>query len=234
MAKPLSTWQVIAQDIEREIKAHRLSPGDRLPTEMELARKFMVNRHTVRRALLDLQAKQVVQTTQGRGTFVRAKSVTYRLDEASQFTENLLAQNRVPSVETRIASIKRATPKIAEALEIEEGADVSFLERIGFADDEPIGISNHYFSYERFPPFLRLYQLRQSVTKTLNELGSGKYKRARTVISSRLPTGQESKLLNVPKHVPMLVTEGIDANLFGCPIGFVESRVASDRVVLEL
>lgn len=234
MAKPLSTWQAIAQDIEREIRAHRLSPGDRLPTEMDLARKFMVNRHTVRRALIHLQDQQVVQTTQGRGTFVRAPSLTYKLNEATQFTQNLRAQNRTPRVETRIASIKRATSKIADALGVEEGVDVSFIERVGYADDEPISISNHYFSYEKFPPFLRLYQSRQSITETLSDLGYGDYRRIRTVISSRLPTGQESKLLNVPKHVPMLVTEGFDTDLEGNQLSFVESRFASDRVELEL
>lgn len=230
----MSTWQAIAQQIEHDIESRHFSPGDRLPTEMVLARKFMVNRHTVRRALQYLQEQQIVETTQGRGTFVRAPSLTYALKDQTRFTQNLVSQNRLPNVETRIASIKRATLKVADALEIEIGADVTFIERIGYANEEPISISSHYFSYEKFPPFIRLYHAHQSITKTLHDLGTANYSRDRTVVTSRLPNSQECELLHVPKHVPLLITQGIDIDEHSEPIGVVESRFASDRVELEV
>ena len=230
----LSTWQEIAAHIEAAIQSNDFRSGDRLPTEMEFAREFMVNRHTVRRALLDLQQRQIVHTTQGRGTFVRKPSLHYEVGSQTRFTQNLIRQNKVPTVKTRIESIKKATPIVAEALEIEAGADVIFLERIGYANDEPICISSHYYSYERFPVFLKLYRRRQSITSTLADLGISQYSRARTSVTSRLPSSEESTYLNLPKHVPLLVTHGWDVDCNSHGLGYAEGCFASDRVELEV
>ena len=47
-------WQGIHDTLAGEIGGGRYAPGAKLPTEAELARRFGVNRHTVRRALAAL------------------------------------------------------------------------------------------------------------------------------------------------------------------------------------
>lgn len=63
---------VIAVEICRLIDAKRLSAGDRLPTELELAQRFKVSPVTVHRAMSDLAANGRVVRRRGRGTFVAA------------------------------------------------------------------------------------------------------------------------------------------------------------------
>ena len=109
-----------------------------------------------------------------------------------------------------------------------------FIERVGYANDEPISISSHYYSYNKFPPLIRMYHTHQSITKTLQSLGTGDYTRTKTLITSRLPNSQECELLNVPKHVPLLITQGVDVDAMQQPIGFIEARFASDRVDLQV
>ena len=53
------------------IERRRLRPGDRLPTERELAEEFEVSRPTVRSALQSLSAMGVVSSRKGAGTFIR-------------------------------------------------------------------------------------------------------------------------------------------------------------------
>lgn len=62
----------VAAYLEREIASRGLLPGDKLPTERELAAQLSVSRATVRSALQELESKHLLERTQGRGTLVAA------------------------------------------------------------------------------------------------------------------------------------------------------------------
>lgn len=66
--------QRVEHELERLILKSRLGPGDRLPSERELASQFGVSRTVVREAVRALAAKQLVDVGVGRGTVVRAPS----------------------------------------------------------------------------------------------------------------------------------------------------------------
>ncbi|HUO00134.1 MAG TPA: GntR family transcriptional regulator, partial [Bradyrhizobium sp.] len=54
-ASGISLWRQVGETLLQEIDQGVLSPGERLPTDADLAARFQVNRHTVRRALAHLQ-----------------------------------------------------------------------------------------------------------------------------------------------------------------------------------
>jgi GntR family transcriptional regulator, transcriptional repressor for pyruvate dehydrogenase complex len=56
--------------VRRELEAGRLGPGDRLPTERELAQRMGVSRPSLRSGLRTLQAMGVVTSRRGAGTFI--------------------------------------------------------------------------------------------------------------------------------------------------------------------
>lgn len=58
------------------IVSHRLSAGDALPSERELAERFGVSRTVIREALRSLSAKGLIETRSGRGMRVAAVSPT--------------------------------------------------------------------------------------------------------------------------------------------------------------
>lgn len=60
----------VAEQIIELIERGDLGPGDRLPSEHELAEKMEVSRPSVREALSGLQALEVVDTKIGSGTYV--------------------------------------------------------------------------------------------------------------------------------------------------------------------
>lgn len=53
-----------------EITAGRFRPGDRIPTEAELAKKFSASRTTISRAMRDLKGRGLIQRQRGGGTRV--------------------------------------------------------------------------------------------------------------------------------------------------------------------
>lgn len=62
--------QVTAQKVKEMIREQNMQPGDRLPSEGELAEMFSVSRSTVREAMKYLKAENVIEINRGSGTFV--------------------------------------------------------------------------------------------------------------------------------------------------------------------
>ncbi|MHC4885970.1 MAG: GntR family transcriptional regulator, partial [Planctomycetota bacterium] len=63
-------YQRIADAMEARIRSGEYAPGTRLPTDAAQAREHGVNQLTVRKAMLILQEKGLVERRQGRGTTV--------------------------------------------------------------------------------------------------------------------------------------------------------------------
>jgi GntR family transcriptional regulator, transcriptional repressor for pyruvate dehydrogenase complex len=66
----------LVERVKERILAGELAPGDRLPTESALAEEFGVSRTVVREAVSRLQAAGLVETFQGRGSFVLSLPAT--------------------------------------------------------------------------------------------------------------------------------------------------------------
>lgn len=62
---------LIAERITSAIVNGSLQPGDKLPSEPELARQMQVGRSSLREAIGKLQGQGVVEVRRGRGTYVR-------------------------------------------------------------------------------------------------------------------------------------------------------------------
>lgn len=228
MAIDQPLWRAISRSLESRIRARELAPGDKLPTEHELSRQFMVNRHTVRRALSDLQDKGIVESTQGRGSYVRRPSTPMRMHRRPRFTEGVRRRGGEPRTDTLKLDVRPADAAVAAALGLKMNQPVVFLERMRFVDGEPTGLSLHHFSFDRFPTFIEMYRTRGTITQTLTDSGVPDYTRRKTTISARLPTAREGELLHLPRHVPLLIHRYLNVDGLGRPLEFGESRSAAE------
>lgn len=231
---PETIWRRVAASIESKIKEQSYAPGDRLPTEAEFAREFMVNRHTVRRALNFLQEKDLIEAVQGRGTFVRRPALRYEIGRRTRFSDALRKQAVRGGSETRAIALVTPPRDVSDALGIHARAKAVYLERVGYVEDVAVSISKHYFSHERFPFFKEFYERKGSVTETLVACGVPDFIRKRTVVDARVPSAEECAILNVPKHVPLLHTRSWNVDSFDRPLEYGEALFASDRVELEI
>lgn len=89
-----------------------------------------------------------------------------------------------------------------------------------------------HFPHSRFPGLDEHFRRLGSVTLALHEYGVTDYRRASTVISSRMPTVQEARILRQSKTKPVLVTHGINVDPRDWPIEYCETRFAAERVQL--
>ena len=211
-----------------------LVPGDRLPTETDLAERFGVNRHTVRRALKHLEEEGRIEARQGRGRFVRMPAIQYQIGVRPRFSNILADQDLEPGTELLAIGVEHAAEALARTLSLRTGSKVVHVERLGLASGNPVSISSHFLPLGRFPGFVESYRRHHSITRTLRECGVEDYVRRSTRVTSRLPTSREREILGVPRHVPLIVTRSCNVDTRGWPIEYGEARMASDRIELEI
>ncbi len=223
-------WRSIAQRLSSEIGPGGLRPGARLPTEAQLAARFEVNRHTVRRAIESLVRTGLVRVEQGRGSFVADDVIDYTVTGRTRFNEWIRRQNREPTGQVLQVRELAATQAVAAGLGVERGSKVVLMERLGFANRVPVSLGAHHFSPDRLPGILDALQSHPSVTEALAAVGVADYVRQSTRVSARLPSVVEANLLQVGRTRPILVCDNVNVDAAGQVVEFGVTRYPSTRV----
>jgi GntR family transcriptional regulator len=138
----------IQEGLRRRITSGELKPGDRLPSETELADAFSTTRATVQRALQQLVFEGLIVRKSGSGSFVAdppsvASVIDTRMPHA--FEDQVAAHGR--PVTYRLLSFKRqkCSAKIAERLKIASSESVWRMERLRLIEDRPVCVEQRYF-----------------------------------------------------------------------------------------
>jgi GntR family phosphonate transport system transcriptional regulator len=225
----VALWRQIANRLQADIGAGRYPPGGKLPTEAELSQQFRVNRHTVRRALEELSRGGLVRVEQGRGSFVAEDVLEYAVEPRTRFSEWIKRHNMEPS--GRLLQLKEtaADTHIANGLGIRSGSRVILLERLGFADERPVSLSQHYFP-ARMRGLLDALRTQPTITEALKSVGIMDYLRQVTRVTARLPSAEEAELLRTARNRPLLVTENVNVDRAGTVVEFGISRYPTPRV----
>ena len=231
-APPL--WEQIRSVLAEEIVGGTFPPGDQLPAEPELMERFEVSRSTVRRAMAELEDQGLVRVEQGRGTYVHDHVLHYRISKQTRFSENLMSQGRRPQSRVLADEIVEATETVARALGIATGSPVYRLARLRSADKVAILVGSAFLPAADFPGLLDGNLRHPSISAIYEAHGIASYVRLRTLVSTRMPSDWEARLLRQPRSRPVLVTKKVDGTPEGKPIGYGETVFAGDRVELEI
>lgn len=228
----VALWRQIAAALEGEIARGNRAAGERLPTEAALTERFAVNRHTVRRALEDLEARGLIRVEQGRGAFVAEDVVDYRLGPRTRFSEVLRRQNREPAGRIlRISEIPAET-QLAEALGIRRGRLVLRVDRLGLSNGRPVVLGAHHLPLPRCAAAAEILGTNPSITVALQACGAGDYRRQSSRITARLPTPEEADLLQQSRSRPVMVAESLNVDPAGQPVDWTIAVYAAGRVQL--
>lgn len=122
-------YQQIKVLITQSLQSGEWKPGELIPSEMELAGRFKVSQGTVRKAIDELSAENLVVRRQGKGTFV----ATHHEARSQLRFLRLVPNEGVPrSPENKIIEVKRmrAPSEVARLLDIKSGDSVVFIRRV--------------------------------------------------------------------------------------------------------
>jgi GntR family transcriptional regulator len=129
------------------VQEANLGPGDRLPSEDQLARRYDVSRTTVREALRMLEEERLVYCEHGRGRFI-SSSPEELLEEITSLhsTREVIARNGL-TVSVRVLDVveEPASAALARELRCEPGTPLVRLERAWMSDDGAVVYSVDVF-----------------------------------------------------------------------------------------
>ncbi|MCL7419714.1 MAG: phosphonate metabolism transcriptional regulator PhnF [Methylobacter sp.] len=228
--KPI--FRQIADSLQQDVLQH-YQAGDCLPSEQELADRFSVNRHTLRRGIDELVDLGLVERVHGKGVFVLDAPVDYAIGKNSRFTENLEALGKTSDSRLLRKLEIMAKGNVAKRLQIEEGEPVLWLETLRQVDGKPFCLISHYLPLKRLGDAVRDYQS-GSLHAFFKSMGLDPVRRGSTV-SATLPLDEDGLLLAMPRHLPVLriKTVNVDRNTQQ-PIEYSLARFRADRAQISI
>jgi len=136
-------YQQIKALLVMALDAGEWKPGEAIPSEIELAARFQVSQGTVRKAVDELAAENLLLRRQGKGTFVAT-----HLEPRVRFRFLRLAPNEgAPEpAQSKVLDCRRlrAVADVARALEIKSGDPVVAIRRLLSFSNTPTVIDDIY------------------------------------------------------------------------------------------
>ncbi len=215
------------------IAAGQLSPGDRLPTEHDLAAWLGVSRMTLRHALGELALRGLVTRTVGRGggTFVAEPKLEQDLTTLAGFSEQLRRHGKVAGARVLAAAQIPASPAAAAALELADGEPVHDVRRIRFADGRPVAVEHSQFPAALFPGLLDC-RLDGSLYELLAVNYGQRPHRARESLEPVVAGVREAEALEVAEGAPLMLVERTAYSPSGQPLEYARDLFRGDRTRL--
>lgn len=195
------------------------SPGEIIPSEMQLAQELGVSQGTIRKAITELVENNVLTRKQGRGTFV-----AYHDSQRALFYFFHIVDNEghkvLPDSKTLSCRRKRASRMQASKLKLPAGSSVVSIERIRKLDDKPTMLESITLPSEPFAELIgtkacnlpnmlyELYEKRFGITIHSAE------EQLRAIAASN----HDASLLDLPIGTPLLNIERVAMTLDKTPV----------------
>lgn len=218
----------VREQLRERIEEGVYRPGDEMPSEIQLARDYGINRLTVHNAVTALVSEGLIKRIQGKGLFVAAKLKERNLGELGGFTQTVRSKNSLPGRRLLFREVRPAGIKYARLLDIEADDRIIYLRRLLLADNEPCSIEETYLPYEICPELEKLDLMVFSLYEALEYQGVIP-KTARQSLSMTRLGAKEARILKVEKNMPVLLFEYTSYNEAGKIIELNRSYTRSDR-----
>jgi GntR family trehalose operon transcriptional repressor len=141
----MNKFNEISLEIQSAIINQLYLPGDLLPSENELAKKYQVSRETIRKALALLMENGFIQKQQGKGSIVLdMKRFDFPISGLTSYKELQTAQH-INSQTVVSSNIKIALPDyLVERLKLPKSTQVIYVERQRKVDGEVVILDKDY------------------------------------------------------------------------------------------
>ncbi|WP_086823806.1 GntR family transcriptional regulator [Allokutzneria sp. NRRL B-24872] len=245
MSTSLPPFRRIARVLREDIISGRVSPGDQLASENQLAEEHSTTRATVRKAIALLRSEGLVVSEQGRGAFVRPRprvkmlltGTNYRANREgglSNFNAEAAAQGHHATQELLDVSECPAPADIADRLAISVHTPVIVRRRLFVVDGSPMQFCDGYYVAELFrgTAVAEKRLIRGGVHSIIEDpQGPLRSRLSRFVedLDIRLPLPAEAEALQIPDGVPVARVLRTAYDELGRPLEVLDSLVPTDR-----
>lgn len=227
-ASPMPLWAQLLDDLVRRLESNAFA--ERFPSEHDLVAEYDVSRHTVREALRRLRESGAIRSNRGRLTVVRTASIEQPLGALYSLFREVEGRGMEQRSEVRARDV-RQDADAAAVLHLPEDADLVYIERLRYADGEPLAWDRTWMPHS---VGARLLEADLTHSGLYDELRRGgvALTGGREHIEAAVPTSDQCGLLGIGAGVAVLSIGRV-----GCmrsrPVEWRQTLVRGDRFSLS-
>lgn len=225
-------YMIIKNDLKSKIETGEYQPGAKLPSETELVNIYHVSRITVRSAIDALYQDGLIQKKQGKRSYVKNISQSHDMTMLQSYTEEIIQHGMTPSRKVLTSELRLPTLTEQQTLCIDKISPVFYLERVIYADNQPLCYTKTTLPYFLFQDIenidFSLCSLYDKIENQYHIKIHSSTLRLKAVGANR----QVAQLLDIEKDMPVLLTSAvtygeINENLL--PIEMFSTYYLTDR-----
>ena len=220
--------------LTQSLVAGEWKPGESIPSELDLARRYQVSQGTVRKAIDELAAEHILVRRQGKGTFVAPPKVSeFVAQSLTSLHEDLSARGERLQTKVLRLEVEPVTAHVAERLELAESERIVLLERVRYLRGEPLVVTTAYMPHALCAPILDLDTSDRSLFETYErELGLNLHRGTRAIEASTA-SAEIAEHLGTTEGAPVLVFSGVTYLDDGRPVEYFVGVHRGDRSRFE-
>ncbi|WP_158566760.1 GntR family transcriptional regulator [Actinomadura craniellae] len=241
-----SRFRQIAEELTRRIDSGEFPEGAQLPTEVELMNEYSASRNTIRDAVKLLIGRGKVATSPGRGTFVLKEVEPFALTlsavspgspgggEGDMYRFEAQLQGREAKSDSPRVEIQRASPEVAEALDMAPGGRVVSRHQERRIDGRPWSLQTSFYPMtfvgQGADRLIDAEDIEEGVISYLRTTLDIEQVGYRDKITARVPTQAEANFFNLPDSGSVvIVTDRIAYDRDKKPIRLTNTVYPADR-----
>ena len=209
----------MANILRRQIARGEFRPGDQLPSEAQLCRRYGISPMTVRRSINLLADEGVINTAQGKGTFVKPlewSAAQFDLRELQNLFQNS-AGTEIKLLDVRIVA---ADERAARKLGIAVGDNTIYIRRLISQGAKPLFYHRAYLVYDPKRPIVEAEMDVTSLQGLFANVDNSLMKHGKLTIDATLMNEEEANVLQAATPAAAFFLEHIFYDFDDKPISW--------------
>ena len=229
---PVPLYYQLKQYILGKIESGDWSEGFAIPAEQRFCDEFSISRPTVRQAINELVAEGSLTRGYRKVTVAKPKMTGSFFEIVQSFNAEMAGKNITPKTKVLTLDV-RENSEAAEKLDIGDGRCI-YLERLRFADDEPIVWLETYLSHDSKSALLSLDFTNASLYETIEEQYNITISRVDRIFEAIEANARDAELLEVRKGSPICFVKTVAYDPNDTPIEFSIARYRGDKTTFHV
>jgi GntR family transcriptional regulator len=218
---PVPLYEQLKGCLITAIRSGNLIPGQKLPTEDELCRKFGISRPVVRQAYGDLNKLGMLVRKRGSGSFVRSNTDRgIYLMQLVSYREELAMIGMVPGTDLKKKEIITYHVPVYEKLRLDPKQHCLHLERMRYADKRPFTFIENFVPMDLFPGIEAYDYGTDSLYRIMRDVYGIYPAKAVRSIRAEIINPAQAHLFHIEKGSPVHMLESIAYDQYERPIDY--------------
>jgi len=227
-------YQQLIDVLRSALLCGEIQPGERIPTESELSTQYKVSRITVRKAIEVLAEEGLLVKKQGRGTFAEKPKFERKIIDPVSFSASCTYKGMRPGSRMLQRFVRSADSVEKKILGLGQEGEILYIQRLRFADNEPLLVENNYFPLPEYEFLLDKDIDSHSLYETITSESGKKISSAHKTIEITLAAKNEATLLNVKIGSPLFYLRGTVFDELNQPVHLTAQFIRGDRFKLVM